>query len=198
MRNLPVLLFESVSLFLFFDLPAQLAVDAVFSASALILQAVLDNTSHVSEQAERGNRRRPISVDLNTVEELCGVLITMFGRQLQIIHCGISISRHIFSIKINFAELVFGEVIAVLGGYLKAADGFLNVLDFIFGQIYLACKVCRIGIFLCGGTVKPFNGFLYILGTTSPLYNSLPRINCAGAKPFDADRFSRRTASSMF
>lgn len=33
---------------------------------------------------------------------------------------------------------------------------------------------------------------------TSPLYNSLPRINCAGAKFLVADRFSRRTASSMF
>lgn len=53
MCNLPVLLFESVSLFLFFDLSAQLAVDAVFSASALILQAVLNDTSHVPEQAER-------------------------------------------------------------------------------------------------------------------------------------------------
>ena len=55
MRNLPVLLFESVSLFFLLDFSPQLAVDAVFSASTRILQAVLDDTSHVSEQAERGN-----------------------------------------------------------------------------------------------------------------------------------------------
>lgn len=81
----------------------------------------------------------------------------MLGRQLQIIHRLIGISRHIFSVKINFAELVFGEAVAVLGGYQKTADGFLNVLDLVLGQIYLACKVCRIGIFLSGGTVKPTN-----------------------------------------
>ena len=66
MRNLPVLLFESVSLFFLLNFPPQLAVDAVSSAFALILQTVLDNTSHVSEQAERGKRRRPIPVYLNT------------------------------------------------------------------------------------------------------------------------------------
>ena len=52
MRNLHVLLFESVSLFFLLDFSPQLAVDAVFSASALILQAVLDDTSHVTEQAK--------------------------------------------------------------------------------------------------------------------------------------------------
>ena len=67
MRNLPVLLLESVSLFFLLDFSPQLAVDAVFSASALILQAVLDDTSHVSEQAERSKRRRPVSVYLNAV-----------------------------------------------------------------------------------------------------------------------------------
>ena len=58
--------------------------------------------------------------------------------------------------------MVFGIVIAVFGGYYKTADGFLNVLDLILGQINFACKVRSIGIFLCGGTVKPFYGFLYI------------------------------------
>lgn len=86
MRNLPVLLFEAVSLFFLLDFPPQLAVDAVFSAFALVLQAVMDDTSHVSEQTERGKRRRPVPVDTNAVYELCGVLITMLGRQLQIIH----------------------------------------------------------------------------------------------------------------
>ena len=86
----------------------------------------------------------------------------MLGSQLQIIHCGIGISRNIFAVKINFAELIFGEVVSVLGGYLKTADGFLNVLDLILGQINFACKVCRIRVFLCGGTVKPFYGFRYI------------------------------------
>ena len=62
MRNLPVLLFESVSLLLFLDFSPQLAVDAVFFASTLILQAVLEDTSHVSEQAERGKCCRPVSV----------------------------------------------------------------------------------------------------------------------------------------
>lgn len=109
----------------------------------------------MSEQAERGKRCRPVSVDTNAVDELCGVLITMFGRQLQIIHCGIGISRNIFAVKINFAELILGIVISVLSGYLKTADGFLNVLDRILSQIYLACKVRRIWIFLSGGTVKP-------------------------------------------
>ena len=156
MRNLPVLLFEYVSLFFLLNFPPQLAVDAVFSAFAFILQAVLNNTSHVSEQAERGKRRRPVSVDTNAVDELCGILIAMLGRQLQIINCGIGVSRYDFAVKIDFSELVFGIVVAVFGGYLKAADGFLNVLDLVLGQIYLARKVCRIGIFLCGGTVKPF------------------------------------------
>lgn len=73
MRNLPVLLLESVSLFLFLDLSPQLAVDAVFSVSALVLQAVLDDTSHMSEQTERGKRCRPVSVDTNAVDELCCV-----------------------------------------------------------------------------------------------------------------------------
>ena len=86
MRNLPVLLFESVSLFFLLDFSPQLAVDAVFSASALILQAVLDDTSHVSEQAERGNRRRPVSVDTNAVDELCCVLIAMLGGKMKIVH----------------------------------------------------------------------------------------------------------------
>ena len=49
MRNLPVLLFESVSLFFLLNFPPQLSVDAVSSAFALVLQAVLDDTSHVSE-----------------------------------------------------------------------------------------------------------------------------------------------------
>ena len=155
MRNLPVLLFESVSLFFLLDFSPQLAVDAVFSASALILQAVLDNTSHVSEQAERGNRRRPVSVDTNAVDELCCVLIAMLGGKMKIVHRLICISRYVFTVEIDFSELVFGIIISVLGGYLKAADGFLNILDLILGQIYLACKVRCIGIFLCGGTVKP-------------------------------------------
>ena len=198
MRNLPVLLFESVSLFFILDFSPQLAVDAVFSAFAFILQAVLNNTSHVSEQAERGKCCRPVSVDTNAVDELCGVLVAMLGGKMKIVHCFVGISRHIFAVEIDFSELVFGIVISVLGGYLNAADGFLNVLDFALGQIYFACKVRRIGIFLRGGTVKPTDSLPDIFGTTSPLYSSLPRINCAGAKPFDADRFSRRTASSMF
>jgi len=96
------------------------------------------------------------------VEKLCGIWIAMLGRQLQIIHCGIGISRNIFAVEIDFSELVFGIVISILSGNYKTADGFLNVLDLVLGQIYLACKVCRIGIFLFGGTVKPFYGFLYI------------------------------------
>ncbi len=155
MRNLPVLLLESVSLFFLLNFSPQLAVDAVFSASALILQAVLDDTSHVSEQTERGKCRRPVSVDTNTVDELCCVLIAMLGGKMKIVHRRIGISWYVFSVEIDFSELVFGIVISVLGGYLKAADGFLNVLDFVLGQIYFACKVRRIGIFLCGGTVKP-------------------------------------------
>ena len=151
MRNLPVLLFESVSLFLLLDFSPQLAVDAVFSASALILQAVLDNTSHVSEQTERGKCCRPVPVYLNTVDELCCVLIAMLGGKMKIVHRLIGISRYVFTVEIDFAELVFGIVISVLGGYLKTADGFLNVLDLVLGQIYLACKVRRIGIFLSGG-----------------------------------------------
>ena len=162
MRNLPVLLFESVSLFFILDFSLQLTVDAVFSAFAFVLQAVMDDTSHVSEQTERGKRCRPVSVDTNAVDELCGVLVAMLGGKMKIVHCFVGISRHIFAVEIDFAELVFSVIVAVLGGYLKAADGFLNVLNRILGQIYLACKVCRIGIFLCGGTVKPFCGFLYI------------------------------------
>lgn len=75
MRNLPVLLFESVSLFFILDFSPQLAVNAVFSAFALVLQAVLNNTSHVSEQTERGKRRRPVPVDTNAVDELRGILL---------------------------------------------------------------------------------------------------------------------------
>ena len=155
MRNLPVLLFESVSLFFLLDFSPQLTVDAVFSASALILQTVLYDTSHVPEQAERGKCCRPVSVDTNAVDELCCVLIAMLGGKMKIVHRLICISRYVFSVEIDFSELVFGIVISILSGYLKAADGLLNVLDFALGQIYLACKVCRIGIFLCGGTVKP-------------------------------------------
>ena len=141
MRNLPVLLFESVSLFFLLDFSPQLAVDAVFSASALILQAVLDDTSHVSEQTERGKRCRPVSVDTNAVEELCGVLITMLSCQLQIIHCGIGISRYAFTVEIDFSELVFGIVVAVLGGYYKTADGFLNVIDLVLGMSFTLSSV---------------------------------------------------------
>ena len=118
MRNLPVLLFESVSLFFLLDFSPQLAVDAVFSASALILQAVLDDTSHVSEQTERGKRCRPVSVDTNAVDELCGIWIAMLGGKMKIVHCLICISRYVFSVEIDFSELVFGIVISVLGGYL--------------------------------------------------------------------------------
>ena len=127
MRNLPVLLFESVSLFLFLDLFPQLAVDTVFSVFAFILQAVLDDTSHVSEQAERSKCCRPVSVDTNAVDELCCVLIAMLGGKMKIVHRLICISRYVFSVEIDFSELVFGIVISVPGGYLKAADGFLNV-----------------------------------------------------------------------
>ena len=133
------------------------------AAFALILNTVFNNAGDVSEQTERGNRRRPVSVDTNAVDELCCVLIAMLGSQLQIIHCGIGISRNIFAVKINFTKLIFGEVVSVLGGDYKTADGLLNILDRILGQIYLACKVCRIGIILCSGTVKPFCDFLYIL-----------------------------------
>ena len=45
-----------------------------------------------------------------------------------------------FSVVIDFSELVFGIVISVPGGYLKAADGFLNVLDLVLGQINFACR----------------------------------------------------------
>ena len=103
-------------------LPAQLAVDAVFSASTRILQAVLDNTSHVSEQAESGKRCRPVSVDTNAVDELCCVLIAMLGGKMKIVHRLICISRYVYSIEIDFYELILGIVISVLGGYLKAAD----------------------------------------------------------------------------
>lgn len=78
MRNLPVLLFESVSLFFILDFSPQLAVDAVFSAFAFVLQAVMDDTSHVSEQTERGKRCRPVSVDTNAVDELCGGTVKPF------------------------------------------------------------------------------------------------------------------------
>ena len=118
MRNLPVLLFESVSLFLLLDFSPQLAVDAVFSASALILQAVLDDTRHVSEQTERSKRCHPVPVYLNTVDELCCVLIAMLGGKMKIVHRLIGISRYVFTVEIDFAELVFGIVISVLGGYL--------------------------------------------------------------------------------
>ena len=137
MRNLPMLLFESVSLFFLLDFSPQLAVDAVFSASALILQAILDNTSHVSEQAERGKCCRPVSVDTNAVDELCGILIAMLGGKMKIVHRLICISRYVFSVEIDFSELVFGIVISILSGNYKTADGFLNVLDFALGQIYL-------------------------------------------------------------
>ena len=100
---------------------------------------------------------------MNAVDELCCVLIAMLGGKMKIVHRLVGISWYVFTVEIDFSELVFGIVISVLGGYLKAADGFLNVLDLVLGQINFACKVCRIGIFLRGGTVKPFNGFLYIL-----------------------------------
>ena len=121
---------------LFLNLSEQFSVCT--AAFALILNTVFNNAGDVSEQTERGNRRRPVPVDTNAVYELCGVLITMLGSQLQIIHCGIGISRNIFAVKINFTELIFGEVVSILGGYLKAADGFLNVLDLVLGQIYFA------------------------------------------------------------
>ena len=132
------------------------------AAFALILNTVFNNAGDVSEQTERGNRRRPVSVDTNAVEELCGVLIAMLGGKMKIVHRLIGIFWYVFSVEINFSELVFGIIISVLGGYLKTADGFLNVLDLVLGQIYLACKVRRIRVFLCGGTVKPFYGFRYI------------------------------------
>ena len=94
-------------------------------------------------------------VSTKRVALLAVVLIAVLGRQLQIIHRRIGIPRHIFAVEINFAEPVFGIVVAVLSGYHKTADGFLNVLDRILSQIYLACKVRRIWIFLSGGTVKP-------------------------------------------
>ena len=162
MCNLPVLLLESVSLFLFLNLSPQLTVDAVFSASALVLQAVLDDTSHVSEQTERGKRCRPVSVDTNAVDELCCVLIAMLGGKMKIVHRLICISRYVFSVEIDFSELVFGIIIPVLGGYLKTADGFLNVLDLILGQIYLACKVRRIGIFLRGQAILQLSLYLSV------------------------------------
>lgn len=115
---------ETVSLFLFLDLFPQLAVDTVFSVFAFILQAVLNDTSHVSEQTERGKRCRPVSVDTNAVNELCCVLIAMLGGKMKIVHCFVCISRYVFTVEIDFAELVFGIVISVLGGYLKAAYGF--------------------------------------------------------------------------
>ena len=87
----------------------------------------------------------------------------MLGGKMKIVHRLICISRYVFSVEIDFSELVFGIVISILSGNYKTADGFLNVLDFALGQIYLTCKVRRIRIFLCGGTVKPFCGFLYIL-----------------------------------
>ena len=81
-----LLLLESLRLFLFFDLSAQLAVDAALSATALILQAVLDDTGGVSEQTERGKRCRPVSVDTNAVDELYGILIAMLGGKMKIVH----------------------------------------------------------------------------------------------------------------
>ena len=103
-------------------LPAQLAVDAVSSAFTLVLQVVLDDTSHVSEQAERGKCRRPIAVYLNAVDELCGILIVMLGGKMKIVHRLIAISRNIFAVKIDFTETAFGVIVAVIRGYLKAAD----------------------------------------------------------------------------
>ena len=79
----------------------------------------------------------------------------MLGSKMKIVHRLIGISRYVFTVEIDFSELVFGIIISVPGGYLKAADGFLNVLDLVLGQIYLACKIRCIGIFLCGGAVKP-------------------------------------------
>ena len=140
-------------MFLFLNLSEQFPVRT--AAFAFILNTVFNNAGDVPEQTERGNRRRPVSVDTNAVDELCCVLIAMLGGKMKIVHCRIGVSWYVFSVKINFAELVFGIVVAVFGGNLKAADGFLNVLDLILGQIYLACKVRCIGIFLCGGTVKP-------------------------------------------
>ncbi|MFQ8953468.1 MAG: hypothetical protein ACLR56_10980 [Oscillospiraceae bacterium] len=55
--------------------------------------------------------------------ELCGVLIAMLGGKMKIVH-RLSVSLGMSFRRDRFSELVFGIVISVLGGYLKAADGF--------------------------------------------------------------------------
>ena len=62
----------------------------------------------------------------------------MLGGKMKIVHRLICISRYVFSVEIDFSELVFGIVISILSGNYKTADGFLNVLDLVLGQIYFA------------------------------------------------------------
>ena len=65
-------------------------------------------------------------------------MIAMLSGKMKIIHLLICISRYVFTVEIDFPELVFGIVIAVFGGYYKTADGFLNIFDLVLGQINFA------------------------------------------------------------
>ena len=53
-------------------------------------------------------------------------MIAMLGGKMKIVHRLIGISRYVFSVEINFSELIFGIIISVLGGYLKTADAFFK------------------------------------------------------------------------
>ena len=129
-----ILHFLSVKRHLFRNLFSQISVDAAVTAVGLILQTILYRPADLSEQTERAECRRVVTVGFNTVEKLCGILIAVSGRGLEVLHCFLVDPFHLFAVETNLTELVFGKVISVLGGNFKVADCFCDIFNAVLGE----------------------------------------------------------------
>ena len=75
------------------------------------------------------------------MEKLLGVLVSVFRRGGQILNCLIVVLRNILSVEIELAELVFGVVVATLGGNFEVPYGF-------------AYGICRIAVAVIGRSAR--------------------------------------------
>ena len=64
------------------------------------------------------------------------------------------ITLRFFAVQIQFSELIFRKVIAVLGGNFKVTDCPKDIFDRVLGQQYFSSKVGGIGVVLCDHSFK--------------------------------------------
>lgn len=123
---LVLFVFESVSLFLFLNLSAELSIDCADAFLAFV-HGVLYRPSEVTKQAECAKPCGPVAVAFDAVDELLGILVAVFCGAFEILHTFVLIPWHVVAEKEKPSELIFSIGVACLRRYLKVSDGFFYI-----------------------------------------------------------------------